>query len=58
MDKKCLSCEFFDYDDETDTEGCQVGLDEDDMAGFLSSRTRDCPYYRYHDEYKTVKKQN
>ncbi len=58
MEKKCLSCEFYDYSEETDTECCQIGLDEDEMANFLASRTGDCPYYRYYDEYKTVRKQN
>ena len=58
MDKKCLSCEFYDYNDETDTEGCTIGLDEDDMVNFLSSNTQNCPYYRFFDEYKMVQKQN
>lgn len=58
MEKKCASCEFFDYDDETDTECCTVGLDEDDMVSFLSANTKECPYYRFYDEYKMVQKQN
>lgn len=58
MEKKCLSCEFFDYDEETDTEGCMVGLDEDEMVSFLTSKTSACPYYRCFDEYKMVRKQN
>ncbi|MBR6594689.1 MAG: hypothetical protein IKK83_05860 [Clostridia bacterium] len=58
MDRKCLSCEYFDYDEETDTEGCTVGLDEDDMLRFMTADTAACPYYKFFDEYKMVRKQN
>ncbi len=53
----CESCEFYEYDDLTDTYGCNMKLDEDEMAGFLSDNTRSCPYYRFYDEYKSVQKQ-
>ena len=53
----CESCEFYEYDEYTDTYGCNMRLDEDDMADFLGGRTRGCPYYRYYDEYKSVHKQ-
>ena len=45
------------YDELTDTYGCNLNLDEDDMVDFLGGRTRECPYYRYYDEYKSVHKQ-
>ena len=53
----CESCEFYEYDEYTDTYGCSMSLDEDEMAGFLSGTVRDCPYYRFYDEYKSVQKQ-
>ena len=58
MENKCLSCEYFDYDDKTDTEDCTRGLDEDDMLRFMTGQTAACPYYKFYDEYKTVRKQN
>lgn len=53
----CDSCEFYEYDETTDTYGCNLNLDEDEMVEFLGGMTRECPYYRYYDEYKSVHKQ-
>ncbi|MCQ2414193.1 MAG: DUF6472 family protein [Clostridia bacterium] len=53
----CESCEFYDYDEDSDTYSCQLSLDEDEMVEFLAGHTRECPYYRYYDEYKSVHKQ-
>ncbi len=53
----CESCEFYEYDEYTDSYTCNMKLDEDEMAGFLGGNTRGCPYYRYYDEYKSVHKQ-
>ena len=53
----CDSCEFYEYDEMTDSYGCNLNLDEDDMVDFLGGRTRECTYYRYYDEYKSVHKQ-
>ena len=53
----CESCEFYQYDDYTDSYTCSLSLDEDEMASFVSGLTRDCKYYRYYDEYKSVQKQ-
>ena len=53
----CESCEFYDYDEYTDSYGCTMNLDEDEMVGFLSGNTKSCPYYRYYDEYKSVQRQ-
>ena len=33
-------------------------LDEDELAGFYSGSKYVCPYYRFYDEYKMVRKQN
>ena len=54
----CDSCEFYEYDEMTDSYGCNLSLDEDEMINFLSRDTGRCPYYRYYDEYKSVQKQN
>ncbi|MBO5101062.1 MAG: hypothetical protein J6C39_00840 [Clostridia bacterium] len=53
----CESCEFYEYDEYTDTYGCNLSLDEDEAAGLFSGTRRECPYYRYYDEYKSVHKQ-
>ena len=53
----CETCVFYDYDEYDDAYVCAMSLDQDELAGFLSGRTRECPYYRYYDEYKSVHKQ-
>lgn len=53
----CESCEFYDYDEYLDAYVCDMRLDEDEMADFIGRNTRSCPYYRFHDEYKSVHKQ-
>ena len=54
---RCEDCEFYDYDEYSDTYCCEVSLDEDEMVSFMSGNTGRCPYYRYYDEYKSVHKQ-
>lgn len=56
--KNCESCMYYDYDDEMGGYVCGVSLDEDDAVDFLSGRNNECPYYRYYDEYKSVRRQN
>lgn len=53
----CECCEFYEYDEYTDTYGCNMKLDEDESARFLSGNTGSCPYFRFYDEYKSVQKQ-
>ena len=53
----CESCEFYEYDELTDSYYCKMSLDEDEMAGFLSHSTSGCHYYKYYDEYKSVHRQ-
>ena len=53
----CESCEFYQYDDYTDSYSCTLSLDEDEMAEYVSGLTRDCKYYRFYDEYKSVHRQ-
>ena len=54
----CESCEFYDYDDDIDDYTCTVSLDEDDMINYRMRTNHHCPYYRYYDEYKSVRRQN
>ncbi len=53
----CESCEFYQYDDYTDSYSCSLSLDEDEMNDFLGLNTKGCHYYRFYDEYKSVHKQ-
>ena len=53
----CDSCEFYEYDEYTDSYFCKMNLDEDEMISFLSNTSNGCHYYRYYDEYKSVHKQ-
>ncbi len=53
----CESCEFYVYDEYTESYTCSLSLDEDEMAEYISGMTRDCKYYRFYDEYKSVHKQ-
>ena len=53
----CESCEFYQYDEYTDSYTCTLSLDEDEMSDFLSGMTRECRYYRFYDEYKSVQRQ-
>ena len=53
----CESCEFYQYDEYTDSYCCSLSLDEDEMNDFLGLNTGACQYYRYYDEYKSVQRQ-
>jgi len=50
----CESCMYYDEDNED----CRMELDEDELINFALRRTGNCPYYRFYDEYKSVRKQN
>ena len=54
----CEYCEYFDYDEELDADVCTLNLDMDEMVNFMTGQTRDCPYFKFYDEYKFVQKQN
>lgn len=54
----CESCANYIYDDECETYFCNMDLDEDEMAAFLTFHTQNCPYYDFYDEYSIVRKQN
>lgn len=53
----CDYCAYYDYDDEMGTYSCQMNLDEDEMTAFLLHRNRDCPYFRFSDDYKLSHRQ-
>lgn len=55
---QCETCAYYDYDSEMDSYICMVSFDEDEVSMFYSGSRFACPYYRYYDEYKMVKKQN
>jgi hypothetical protein len=53
----CESCEFYDYDEYLDAYYCKVNLDQDDRERYMTNTNSHCPYYRYYDEYTSVRKQ-
>lgn len=53
----CESCEYYEYDELTDSYSCSLSLDEDEMSSFLGMDTRGCHYYKFYDEYKSVHRQ-
>ena len=57
MTTSCDFCAYNEYDEEDEAYYCSVNMDEDDMARFMQSSYRECPYYRSGDEYKVVRHQ-
>lgn len=53
----CDSCLYYNYDEEYECYCCDMSLDEDEMAHFVSDTFYNCPYYRLGDEYAIVRKQ-
>ena len=54
----CEHCAHYVFDDEYECYFCDVNLDEDEMARFMSQSMDDCHYFQLYDEYKIVEKQN
>lgn len=54
----CEHCAHYAYDDEFEYYYCDVNLDEDEMARFMSGNMNECHYFNPFDEYKIVEKQN
>lgn len=54
----CENCAYYEYDDYYDSYGCSINLDEDEMERFMSYSTFNCPYFKFYDEYKMIRKQN
>lgn len=53
----CDFCAYNEYDEEDEEYYCSVNLDEDDMARFMQSSYKSCPFYKSGDEYKVVRHQ-
>ena len=51
MSNKCDSCAHYEYDEEYECYVCEMNLDEDEWYRFVTSSYKECPYYRYGDEY-------
>lgn len=57
MVAECDTCANYGYDEELEEYYCDVNMDEDDLARFLSDCHTACPYYRNGDEYQVVRHQ-
>ena len=57
MNSNCESCMNYEYDDEYECYVCIQNLDEDEMYRFVKGEFKECPYYRFGDEYQIVRKQ-
>ncbi len=58
MKNHCEVCANYIYDEQDECYYCDAALDEDEMGRFLTSQTRECPYFSLEDEYGIVRKQN
>ena len=57
MSANCEECVYYDNDVELAAYGCEADPDEDEMQRFLRGGTRDCPFYRPGDDYRTARRQ-
>ncbi len=55
----CESCYHMVEDEETGESYCEIdlGLDEDECRTYAIGAPKKCPFYRYNDEYISVRKQ-
>lgn len=53
----CDVCINYVYDEDCECYTCAIDLDEDEMMGFVTGNFRNCPYFRFGDEYTIVRKQ-
>lgn len=53
----CEMCGNYEYNEEFEYYECLMDLDEDEMYGFVTGTTKECPYFQYRDEYRVVRKQ-
>ena len=53
----CDTCAYCSYDEDYECYMCDINMDEDELARFLSDSHYSCPYYRNGDEYAVVRKQ-
>ena len=57
MKSNCECCINYIYDEDFCYYKCEIDLDEDELHKFISDSFKDCPYFQFNDEYKTVRKQ-
>lgn len=53
----CDTCQYAYLDEETGEAVCDLNLDEDEIARLSQRPSKECPYYKDGDEYKTVRHQ-
>lgn len=53
----CEMCMNYSYDEEYDCMVCDMDLDEDEMAKYITCTFDNCPYFQVGDEYRIVRKQ-
>ena len=53
----CDTCTYFTYDEESESWGCDVDMDEDDYMRLMTDHSFSCPYYSNGDEYLVVRHQ-
>ena len=53
----CESCDYYEYDEEFEEYCCSLNLDEDEYGRLMSDSAYRCPYFRFADEYRVVRKQ-
>lgn len=58
VQSQCDMCAYYDYDEDYEEYVCIMNMDEDETARFYSAGSNSCPYFRFYDEYKIVRKQN
>ena len=49
METCCDFCAYNEYDEDDEEYYCSVNMDEDDMARFVQSSYKRCPFYRSGD---------
>lgn len=54
---QCDYCAYYTYDEIDEMYYCEANMDEDDMARFLASGRKSCPFFRNGDEYEVVRHQ-
>ena len=58
IQSSCDICAYYDYDEFYGDYVCSAFMDEDETARFYGAKHESCPYFRFYDEYKIVRKQN
>ena len=53
----CELCAYYAYDEDYEEYCCEVSMDEDDYVKYITGGKRNCPFFRFGDEYKIAAKQ-